>query len=264
MTGDGSAAGARVGVVGSSIDDPCGVRDHAVLLADALRVEGLSCTLHWLWRTEGTIGRASADVRTWTHALPGQLERERADAVLLHYSVFALSHRGLPAFVRPALSALRKSGKPVVTFMHEYAYPWRLGGARGKVWAATQRAALIDVMRAILDVIDRYREAFNVLHHEARYLERRPQYRTAMKKIGGDYLGAVAEIIERGRRTGVIHFEDSRSAVHAIHMLCAGWAMGANNLKGTDKETYWREIAAIVEGRFFGSANGASTASATR
>src|SRR5271157_3983259 len=119
------------------------------------------------------------------------------------------------------------------------------------------RRELIDVMRAILDVIDRYREAFNVLHHEARYLERRPQYRTAMKKIGGDYLGAVAEIIERGRRLGVIHFEDSRSAVHAIHMLCAGWAMGANNLKGTDKETYWREIAAIVEGRFFASANGA-------
>ncbi len=126
------------------------------------------------------------------------------------------------------------------------------------------RRELIEVMRAILDVIDRYREAFNVLHHEARYLERRPQYRAAMKKIGGDYLGAVAEIIERGRRLGVIHFEDSRSAVHAIHMLCAGWAMGANNLKGSDKETYWREIAAIVEGRFFASANGAGAAAAMR
>jgi hypothetical protein len=118
------------------------------------------------------------------------------------------------------------------------------------------------VMRAILDVIDHYREAFNVLHHEARYLARRPQYRTAMKKIGDDYLGAVAEIIERGRRTGVINVEDPRSAVHAIHMLCAGWAMGANNLKGTNKETYWREIAAMVEGRFFTSANGASSAAA--
>jgi hypothetical protein len=49
----------------------------------------------------------------------------------------------------------------------------------------------------------------------------------------------------------VIQFEDTRSAVHAIHMLCAGWAMGANNLKHTDKETYWREIAAIIEGKFF-------------
>src|ERR1700674_5951081 len=61
------------------------------------------------------------------------------------------------------------------------------------------RRELIDVMRAILDVIDRYREAFNVLHHEARYLERRPQYRTAMRKIASDYLGVVAEIIERGK-----------------------------------------------------------------
>ena len=113
------------------------------------------------------------------------------------------------------------------------------------------RRELIEVMRAILDVIDRYREAFNVLHHEARYLERRPQYRAAMKKVSDQYLGAVAEIIERGKRMNVIYFEDSRSAVHAIHMLCAGWAMGANFLKHSDKETYWREIAAIVAGRFF-------------
>ena len=112
------------------------------------------------------------------------------------------------------------------------------------------RRELIEVMRAILDVIDRYREAFNVLHHEARYLERRPQYRTAMRKIGSDYLGAVAEIIERGRRLGVIHFEDARSAVHAIHMLCAGWAMNGHSLRHTDKESYWREISRMVEGRF--------------
>ncbi len=113
------------------------------------------------------------------------------------------------------------------------------------------RRELIEVMRAILDVIDRYREAFTVLHHDARYLERRPDFRAALKKIGSDYLGAVAEIIERGKSMRVIQFDDTRSAVHAIHMLCAGWAMGANNLKQTDKETYWREIAAMVEGRFF-------------
>src|SRR6266481_4806164 len=75
------------------------------------------------------------------------------------------------------------------------------------------RRELIEVMRAILDVIDKYREAFNVLHHEARYLERRPQYRNAMKKIASDYLGAVAAIIERGKQMGEIRFEDSHSAV---------------------------------------------------
>src|SRR6202030_520753 len=88
--------------------------------------------------------------------------------------------------------------------------------------AGDPRREVIEGMRAILDVIDKYREAFNVLHHEARYLERRPQYRAAMKKIGSDYLGAVAEIIERGRRTGVIHFDDWRRPVNAIKMLGAG------------------------------------------
>jgi AcrR family transcriptional regulator len=119
------------------------------------------------------------------------------------------------------------------------------------------RRELVEVMRAIVDVIDLYREAFNVLHHEARYLERRPQYRAAMKKLSGRYLGAVAEIIERGKRMNVIQFDDPPSAVHAIHMLCAGWAMGANYLSHSDKETYWREIAAIVEGRFFAPSNAA-------
>lgn len=112
-------------------------------------------------------------------------------------------------------------------------------------------------MRTIVDVIDRYREAFAVLHHEGRYLERRPQYRTAMRKAVEGYVGSIIEIVERGRDAGLIHFEDPRAAVHAIHMLCAGWAMGANSLKHIDKETYKREIAGIVEGRFFAK-NGAA------
>ena len=119
------------------------------------------------------------------------------------------------------------------------------------------RRELALAMGTIVDVIDRYREAFAVLHHEARYLERRPQYRNAMRKAVEGYVGSITAIVERGRDAGLIHFEDSRAAVHAIHMLCAGWAMGANSLKHIDKETYKREIAGIVEGRFF-SKNGAA------
>jgi phosphatidylserine/phosphatidylglycerophosphate/cardiolipin synthase-like enzyme len=37
-------------------------------------------------------------------------------------------------------------------------------------------------------------------------------------------------------------------------MLCSGWAMGADYLGKTDKETYWRQVAALVEGRFFNPA----------
>ena len=118
------------------------------------------------------------------------------------------------------------------------------------------RRELHQMTRAILDVIDRYREAFTVLHNEARYLERRPQYRTAMRRIGGQYRSAVADVIDRGRAAGVIRCENLESAVHAIHMLCAGWAMGGNSLRNIDKETYWREISGLIEDGFFAQPSG--------
>src|SRR5581483_4519667 len=112
------------------------------------------------------------------------------------------------------------------------------------------RLELGAIMHEILTIIDRYREAFAVLHHEARYLARRPEFRAAMDRIGDRYLSAVAEAIESGRALGVIHADDVPAAVHAIHMLCAGWAMGGHSLRHSDKESYWREISRIVEGRF--------------
>ncbi len=113
------------------------------------------------------------------------------------------------------------------------------------------RRELLEVMRTIVDVIDRYREGFAVLHHEVRYLARRPRYRGAFDKIAAQYTSLVAEVLERGKHLGVIHYGDLKSVVEAIHMMCSGWAMGKGLLKNTSKETYWREIAAIVEGRFF-------------
>src|ERR1700687_5536927 len=112
-------------------------------------------------------------------------------------------------------------------------------------------AELLAIMRTALDVIDRYREAFAVLNHELRYLEQNEQYRIALKELLRPYKGALAGALERGRALGVIRFNDLPSVVEAVHMLCSGLAMGASMLAKTDKETYWREIAAIVEGRFF-------------
>ena len=63
--------------------------------------------------------------------------------MLLHYSVFAYSYRGFPLFVRPMLDGCCVGCRvPIVTVLHEYVYPWRRGGVRGKAWALTQRAAL--------------------------------------------------------------------------------------------------------------------------
>ncbi len=113
------------------------------------------------------------------------------------------------------------------------------------------RIELLAVMRAVLDVIDRYREAFTVLHHEVRYLARRARYRSAIKHLIKQYASAVAQILERGKRHGVIHFENQRSMVEVIHMLCSGWAMSADYLGYTGKDAYWREIERLVAGRFF-------------
>ena len=114
------------------------------------------------------------------------------------------------------------------------------------------RRELLEIMRTILDVIDRYREAFAVMNHEVRYLARRPEHRRALGKITDEYhVGGRARCSNAGATAGVIHFDDLQSVVHAIHMLCAGWATGANALKQIDKEAYWREIAGIIEGRFF-------------
>jgi AcrR family transcriptional regulator len=115
------------------------------------------------------------------------------------------------------------------------------------------RRELLELMRAAIDVIDRYREAFCVLNQEVRYLARRPDYRVALKEIVGRYTSTVENVLERGRRMDVIFYDDLRSVVQAIHTLCSGWAMGADYLGKTDKETYWRQIAALVEGNFFGA-----------
>jgi AcrR family transcriptional regulator len=117
------------------------------------------------------------------------------------------------------------------------------------------RSELLEFMRTVLDVIDRYREAFGVLHHEVRYLARRPEYRHQLGNVVDPYMSALAGVLERGKAAGVIHFEDVKSVVHALHMLGSGWATGSNYLKGVDKETYWREIAAMIEGRLFAPAN---------
>jgi TetR/AcrR family fatty acid metabolism transcriptional regulator len=123
---------------------------------------------------------------------------------------------------------------------------------------------LLEVMRAVLDVIDRYRAAYAVLHHEARYLVARREYRQTLGPVFDRYTSAVSDVLKRGKSAGVLRFENLRSVVEAVHMLCSGWAMGAGYLKEVDKESYWREISALVQGRFFLLRNDGARAAAGR
>lgn len=162
IEGTGHGAGARaarpsqlidLAAVGVSTSSTCGVRDYAVLLADALSDQDVRCALQWLWREDRSLRGGRSEIAQWTRGLSADLERAPLDAVLMHYSVFAYSYRGFPLFAAPTLVALRRLRVPIVTILHEYAYPWRLGGARGTAWAVAQRALLVEVMRASSGVV---------------------------------------------------------------------------------------------------------------
>jgi glycosyltransferase involved in cell wall biosynthesis len=135
-------------MIGLSINPICGAHDHATLLAEELRRDGSACPLHWLTRTERSVGGSRAEIRAWLRDVSAALHSDRPRAIVLHYSVFSYAHAGVPLFLPMVLRALRASGVPVITVLHEYAYPWRRGGARGVTWALTQRLALAELVRA--------------------------------------------------------------------------------------------------------------------
>ena len=64
--------------VGVSTSTTCGVRDHATLLAEALGRENVSCSVHWLYRSEETIRATRAEIRSWTRGLAAELEETSA------------------------------------------------------------------------------------------------------------------------------------------------------------------------------------------
>ena len=101
-------------------------------------------------------GVRSARERRRAHRVPravGARARGRApDAILVHYSVFAYALKGLPFQVPRMFATLRGTGVPVVGVLHEIVYPWFYGGWRGAVWAVTQRAVMLPVMR-VLDAV---------------------------------------------------------------------------------------------------------------
>lgn len=137
---------ARALALGISTSEICGVRDHAELLAGELQRRGIDCSAHWLRLSEGSLRGSCGQLRAWVGQLARVLAEERPDFVILHYSVFAFSFRGVPLFVPGVSGALRRAGVPVLTIIHEAAYPWSIGGLRGKVWAASQRLVLIGVV----------------------------------------------------------------------------------------------------------------------
>jgi Glycosyl transferases group 1 len=145
---DASAKAPRIAVVGVSDGVVCGVRDYATVLTAALVAEGASAQTLWLTRSHLSGAASVAEISRWNRTVEGELRADAPDAVLFHYSVFGYSYRGVPVFVPRVLRALRAGRAPVISVMHEVAYPFRHPGWRAKLWAVSQRAVLISVMRA--------------------------------------------------------------------------------------------------------------------
>lgn len=139
---DCGAGPLRLVVAGVSRAPVCGVRDHAIRLAAALQRAGACVSIVW---TEDAGGQPSSLAR-WTADLARRCQEDKADAVLLHYSVFAFSRHGVPTGVPLLAARLRRLGVPVVLIAHEYAYPWGQRGWRGAVHAIAQRAVLVPLV----------------------------------------------------------------------------------------------------------------------
>ena len=132
-------------VIGVSENPICGVRDHGDRLSEALQRRDLTVVGSWWQRTSGSqLGRTLREACRWTSELRQAARDLDPQAVLVHYSVFAYSHRGIPLFAVPVFNSLHRGNRdvPILTLLHEYAYPWRRRGGRGIAWAVTQRLAL--------------------------------------------------------------------------------------------------------------------------
>jgi glycosyltransferase involved in cell wall biosynthesis len=145
--GESQPSRLRVAAVGVTETATSGMRDYATLLADALGREGIECSLHWLQREVAGLSSERRQVSAWCAALRNELAREQPAAVVLHYSPFAYAHRGVPLHLPGLLAAVAERDVALIAVLHEMAYPWHRSGMRGAVWAVSQRAALIELMR---------------------------------------------------------------------------------------------------------------------
>lgn len=152
----------RILNVGLSEGAICGVRDYAAGLTAELRSMGHQVETAWHSTSEPT-----SQVSSW---LAGTLEGARdagTDVIVWQYSVFTYSTRGIPTLAIPFARQLQRAGIPVVTVLHEFAYPWHRNGWRGMAWAVTQRCALGTVLRASSGLVV-------TVEDRAAWLNRRP------------------------------------------------------------------------------------------
>jgi glycosyltransferase involved in cell wall biosynthesis len=146
--------------IGISSEAVCGVRDYGHLLADELSRHGI--TVHDIWRE--IRGTGPPTIANWLSAIDQAVARWHPDVIVMHYSVFGYSWRGIPIPSLRTSAHLHQLNIPVVTLLHEFAYPWGRRGLRGLIQAVTQRIALLPLIVVSTELIVTTPERLAWLH----------------------------------------------------------------------------------------------------
>jgi glycosyltransferase involved in cell wall biosynthesis len=164
----------RIVVAGASSAPICGVRDYARVTSEAMAEHGAQVTTLW-WERDVSWGgrRTLAEVGRWLAAVDREVERERPDWIVWHYSVFTWGFRGIPVLAPRVARRLARTRVPVLAVLHELAFPLGEGGLREIGWALTQRASLVPVVRACSGAIVTTEERASWLRSR-RWLPTRP------------------------------------------------------------------------------------------
>ncbi|MGH9278677.1 MAG: glycosyltransferase family 4 protein [Acidimicrobiales bacterium] len=145
---DADVKGRNVVLAGVSRHPVCGVRDHTYALAEGFSALGESCDIVWEHVPTSLSPLATAQaLRSWARAVS---DRSRAaSALIVQYSAFSYSYRGVSVGFLGWTSTLRQVPCPKLAYLHEPAHAWTANGARGWVWALSQRAALRSLVGAV-------------------------------------------------------------------------------------------------------------------
>ena len=119
------------------------MRDYGDLIAGALRARGFDSEGWWLENDGVTVGSA---VAATTLLLRRAIALPPSSVVVWNYSPFAYALRGIPLPGVLLGVVLRSRRIPVITVVHELAYPWGPRGLVGRLFSAAQHAALVPVL----------------------------------------------------------------------------------------------------------------------
>lgn len=126
------------------------MRDYGDLLAEELGRRGMEARAEWLPNDGVVLGDALGASMKYLRVAAGMA---RGSVVIWNYSPFVYAYRGVPLPGVLFGIVLRARRIPVITVLHELAYPWGRRGLPGRVFAITQRTALLPVLAGSAAVV---------------------------------------------------------------------------------------------------------------